>query len=269
MPTRPDLLSLQGAFARNALDDIDAAGVEPAPPPLLLESVAARGVPVERRLAIHRNHYATSLVESLAGIFAATRALVGPGYFDAFARRFVRATPPRGPCLFEYGAGFPEALAAGPGMAGHGYVAAVARLEWAMHESFHAPAGPSLAPSRLTSVPSDAMTDIRLRLHATARLFQADFPVDRLWRAALDGAAEAALLQGPAATVLLIRPDLDVEMHGLEPGTHALLAALAGGATLGQAAAAAMEAETGFDFGAVLQWALVQGVFADVIEPGQ
>jgi len=263
MPHSADLADLQREFRQNALSDIDAAGVEPPAPAMLVAEIVADGLAPERRLAIHRNHYATTLVEALGGIFEAARALVGADYFEAFARRHARARPPAGPCLFEYGAALPDALADAPGMADHGYVADVARLEWAMHESFHAPAAAALSPTRLTATPSDRLADVRLTLHPTVRLIAADFPVDALWRAARSGDVSPDDLKGPPAWLVLSRPAFDVSMEGASVGQYRLLAALSDGASLGQAVEAAAAVDETFDFGETLGDCLRQGVFAD------
>lgn len=258
----PELARLQRGFRANALQDIDAAGAPP-PPSDLTGAIVAAGVPPERRLAIHRNHYATTLVDALAGIFEATRALLGGAYFDAFARRFARANPPCSPCLFEYGAALPAALAVAPGMAEHGYAADLARLEWAMHESFHAPAAPALAPSRLSALPADKIGDVRLRPRPSLRLVNAGFPVDDLWRQARAGDVEPGVLAGPPVWLLLLRPDFDVAMERTTEALYMLTTELAAGAALAEAAEKAAAQVEGFDFGATLGDCLTGGVFAD------
>jgi len=257
-----DLERLQLGFRDNALLSDAAAKNGPTPPDLaaLAAGIVANGLPAERRLAVHRNHFAATLVGSLGEIFEATRALFGETFFDAFALRFARSAPPRSPCHFEYGADFPAALAAAPELADHAYGAALARLEWAMHESFHAPAAPALNPTRLAAAPADRVGDVRLRLHPTLRILAAPFPVDDLWRGARGGEVSPDMLQGPETCLLLLRPDMDVRMERISGGLFALLEMLAGGATLGQAASSA-----NFDFGETLGDGLGRGVFADEI----
>lgn len=259
----PELARLQHGYRENALADPPPdATPTPVPPADLLGAILANGVDPERRLAIHRNHFATTLTEALAGVFEATRALVGPAYFDSAALRFARAHPPTSPCLFEYGDAFPAYIQAAPGMEDHGYVAHVARLEWAMHESFHAPAAPPLNPTRLAAVPPNDLAGVRLAAHPTLRLVSAPFPVARLWRSALDGAVDADALSGPADHLILTRREADVALEEIAPAMYSLIEAIIGGATLGEAAAiAAADAE--FDFGDALGACLSIGVFAD------
>ena len=236
---QPDLSTLQADFRATVLADIGADGTEPKPPEALLAAVNANGIPPERHLAIHRNHFATTLIDSLGGVFEATRALLRPEFFDAFAKHYVRAHPPSTPGLFEYGEAFPDALAAAPGLADHGYVIDVAQLEWAMHESFHAPAAPALQPTRLTALPADQVGDAVLMAHPTVRLIQAAFPVHALWRGALDNAVDGDMLQGEPAHLMLSRPSLDVELAPLSPATYSFLSALFAGQSIGTAAGTA------------------------------
>jgi len=263
MPPEQDTLArLQADFGWNAL----APGA--APPPALEAAIRPAGVPAARRLAIHRNHFATTLVEALGGVFEATRALLGADYFDGFALRFARAAPPAGPCLFEYGADLPAALAAAPELADHGYAADVARLEWAMHESFHAPAAALLQPATLGAVPADRVADARLALHPTLRLVLAPFPVDALWRGARAGEVAPEMLTGPSVRLLLLRPEVDVRMERIDIGMYSLLCEIAAGAALGAAAQPAAASLDAFDFGETLGECLRQGVFAGDIRFG-
>jgi len=268
---QPNLSTLQADFRATVLEDTGADGAEPAPPAALLAAVNANGIPPERRLAIHRNHFATTLIDALGGIFEATRALLGPEFFDAFAKCYVRAHPPSTPGLFEYGEAFPDALANTPGLADHGYVIDVARLEWAMHESFHAPAAPALQPSRLTALPADQIGDALLEAHPTVRLIQATFPVHALWRGALDNAVDGDMLHGEPAHLILSRPNLDVELAPLAPAAYAFVNALFAGQSIGQAAGTGASAGTTtgeFDLGETLGACLAQTVFADVVNTG-
>ena len=256
----PDIVQLQNGFRANALRlDADAM-----PPPAafaaLRDAIRDDGIPAEQRLAIHRNHFAVTLVDALGGVFDATRVLLGADFFDAFALRFARAAPPTGPCLFEYGADFPAALAMAPELAEHGYAAALARLEWAMHASFHAPAAVALNPTRLAAVPSDKVGGVRLRPHPTLRLIAAEFQVDALWRGVRAGDVAPAMLAPAPTHILLLRPTLDVELERVAPSLYKLIETLAGGANLAAAAAS-----VDCDFSETLGDGLGRGVFADEI----
>src|SRR5438445_13075963 len=84
------------------------------------------------RVAVYRHHVLTSLTAALEATFPVVVRLVDVRFFRYAADRYVRAHPPGGPCLFEYGASVPEFLAAFPPCRHLVYLADVARLEWAM-----------------------------------------------------------------------------------------------------------------------------------------
>jgi hypothetical protein len=97
---------------------------------LLDPALLVGGARPAARLAIHRRHYETSLVNALLGKFPATAWLVGEKFVAAAARQFIREHPPQAPCIAEYGEEFPQFLAARPGADGVPYLQDFATLEW-------------------------------------------------------------------------------------------------------------------------------------------
>lgn len=98
----------------------------------------AGAVPAEARLQIYRNHYTITLTDALAATYPVVHRLVGEGFFNQAARRFVRMAPPASPCLFDYGAGFGDFLATLREAAALPYLADVARFEWALNLAYQA-----------------------------------------------------------------------------------------------------------------------------------
>ena len=257
-----DLIALQADFRTNALAHAGVDGAPPHPPTPLVAAIRADGIPAASRLNIHRNHYAVTLTDALAGIYGATRALVGAAYFDSLALRYARAHPPVSPCLFEYGAGLARALADGPGMAEHAYAIDVARLEWAMHESLHAPAAAALTPGRMAAVPEGDLPNVRLTPHPTLRLLRAPFPVHRLWQGVQAGDVGPNLLSGQAACLALWRPGFDVLLEAMDAPTFRTWTRLAASLPLGDVAAAAAD-EGDADWSQGLGLGLRLGLFAE------
>jgi len=88
------------------------------------------GTRPERRLAIHQRHYAASLTRALIERFPATVWLIGSDLVTHAAQAFIRAQPPSGPCIAEYGEAFPRYLGAFATDADLPYLAQFAELEW-------------------------------------------------------------------------------------------------------------------------------------------
>src|SRR3989442_7459113 len=112
------------------------------------------GVNASARLAIYRHHVLTSLTAALEATFPVVCRLVDRRFFGWLADSYVRAHPPAGPCLFEYGADLPEFIATVPACAPLPWLADMARLEWAAYLARPATAAVPLEPAALWTPPS-------------------------------------------------------------------------------------------------------------------
>lgn len=256
------LPELQAAF-REAI-------LEATVPEALAALVEPGGIAPERRLAIYRNNSFVTLAAALKATYPAVCRLVHERFFDYAADAFIRAHPPRSPCLAAYGAAFADFLAGFPPARRLAYLPDLARLEWAVNEAWHAPDAPPLDPAAIAALPPTRYPDLRFRLHPTCRLLESVWPVEEIWRANRDEAAAAAAgsidLEAGGCRLLLHRREEDVLMRRLDPPGFAFLLALRDGTTLADAyeAAAAVGA---FDPTAALRDHLAGGIFAGLAEP--
>src|SRR5207248_8885815 len=160
---------------------------------------------------------------ALEATFPVVVRLVDARFFRYAADRYVRAHPPAGPCLFEYGASFPEFLAAFPPCRQLVYLADVARLEWAMNVALHAADAAPLTAEAMRALAPGAVGDLALDLHPSVRLLRSPWPVDRIWRANQPGAGDDVVaLDAGGACVQVWRRDDDVVMRPLTPAALAL-----------------------------------------------
>lgn len=257
MPTLLDLQDAMRAQLFVAEPPADGAGA--------LCHIRGDGIAVASRLQVHRNHIRISLTAALAGIYGAVEAMVGSEFFRAAAHAFIVEQPPRDPVLHTYGGGFAEFLADFPPAASLPYLPDLARLEWAMHRSFHAADEPPLTADALGAVPADALANLVLRPRADAGLLASVWPVDALWQAARQpegGALERIDLNGGGASILLLRQEYDVRMWRVPAGEWHWLAAFAAGQGMGEAAAAAAAADPQFALADALSVNLQRGTFA-------
>lgn len=259
----PTLLEVQQAF-RDALLTREGEAVEAA-----TGLIAPDGLDASARLQIHRNHVFLTLGDALAGLYPAVHAMVGEGFFRAAARRFIAAQPPRQPSLYAFGGELAAFLEGFEPASGLPYLPDLARLEWAMHESFHARDEPALNAADLARLPAEALEGLVLRLRADARLVRSAWPVARLWQAASAGDGEAvAAIDARLAPdhLLVLRDGLDARLWELSAGEWHWLAACAKGQGLGAAAEAGLAADPGFDLAAALTPNLQRGSFAPLSE---
>ncbi|HEX9821907.1 MAG TPA: DNA-binding domain-containing protein [Methylomirabilota bacterium] len=243
------------AGVRSAMLDGDVRAVAPA--------VRADGVGAAARLAVYRHHVFTSLTAVLESTYPVIARLVDLRFFRYAADRYIREQPPAGPCLFEYGASFPDFVAAFPPSRRLAYLPDVARLEWAMTVAVHAPDVPPVEPDALRALPAPA-------LHSSVTLLTSPWPIDAIWRANQPGAAEAAVdLEGGGVRLQVWRAGDEAVFRALAPADFAFRDALRRAGRLEAAAEAALAADPGAPLAALVRQLLDERVLvASGARPG-
>ncbi len=259
----PDLAALQTEM-RNVL--LGGTGAT------LAGAILDDGMPVAERLDVYRNNTFVSLKTALKSAFPAVCRLVDERFFLYAADEFIRAAPPRQACLFAYGEGFAEFLAAFPPCQHLPYLADVARLEWLMQRASHAADAVPLKPDALAAVGEIHVSNLTFRLEPSLGLLASPWPADRIWRANRPGAAgdpEVDLGSG-AVRIEVRRLGDDVVMRALDPPTFVFRTALALGGRLESAAEAALETSPDFDLSAAFGDLFREGAVVgfDLASPG-
>ena len=257
---RPDALPLapdwRGAFTPGLLDARRAA-------PPGVRAHAGKGV--VRRYNVYRNNVMASLVAALAAIYPAVQSIVGNECFGVLAREYIRATPPSSPLLFEYGRGFAAFIAAHQVGRAQPVLADVARIERAWLDAYHAADAPVLGAEALAAVEPAALARLRLRAHPAARIVRSRHAaLDWFTHHRAPGEACMPTPGGAAQDTLITRPGQEVIASRLPAGGAVFLAALIGGAALGEAAEAAWADEPAFDLELNLAGLLSAGVFTGI-----
>ncbi|MCW8914395.1 MAG: DNA-binding domain-containing protein [Magnetovibrio sp.] len=221
----PTLAELQSAMRAVSL------GGDAAP---LAGVIIGDGFSTQERLSIHRNNTTILLGESLGATFRIVKALVGDEFFANLTRQYIRTNPPTAPCLFEYGANFPEFLGHTPSLAELPYIEDVARLEWLWNESFHAPAAPVMTTADLGAIGADDLNALVLNPHPSLRLITSPYPLKQIWDLHQCDADPEALvnLDDGENHLVLVRSQLDVQIIELGAGGFTLASCLADGACL-------------------------------------
>ncbi|HEX4377309.1 MAG TPA: DNA-binding domain-containing protein [Steroidobacteraceae bacterium] len=180
-----------------------------APRPDLPSADAATDAKSTERYAIYRHTCLTTLINALRLNFPAVRLLVGDEFFEGAAAQFVSAQPPTSAYLNDYGASFAAFLAQFPPAAGISYLSDVARLEWAVSRSLHAPDSASLDPAALSALDPSQMSAVRFHPRPGVCLLRLNAPADEIWRAVLSGdeVAMAAVKLGNRPVYLLVERD--------------------------------------------------------------
>lgn len=219
-----------------------------------------------QRLSVYRNNVFAGLSEALRDGFPVVHRLVGGDFFDAMAREFIRRHPPQSGCLLGYGAAFPEFVERFEAARRLLYLPDVARLEWAYHESFHAPDAVPAVPADLATLAASHYREVRLRLHPAVRLLASNWPVLRIFGVNQPdhaGDSTVDLDREGSCRVLVARPGMDVAFHPLTPGEFVFLSALGRDAGLTGAFEEAIASDSGFDLTEALMRGFGRGVFSD------
>lgn len=213
----------------------------------LADPHAASPVADTRGFAVHRNNRAYGLIEAMRAQFPAVARLMGREVFADVALAFVRQHPPRSPVMARIGLQFADFIR-GAGIAqAHRFLPDVAHVEYAMAIAQHAADDPVLRIEALQCIDANRLPDVCFSLHAAAFVVQSAFPVVTICSENRSDAEPAGNIDWRAEDALVTRPAFNVQVRILPPGGAAFVEALAHGATLGDAAASAIEAQPEFD----------------------
>lgn len=218
------------------------------------------GAPATKRFDVYRNNVVVSLIDALASRYPIIQMLVGEEFFRAMAREFVTAHPPTSPVMLGYGQGFPSFLANFPPIASLPYLPDVARLENARRTAYHAVDTAPIDPSILETIPQEQFEVVTFETHPSLALIQSDFAVKSIWHANSQGTALEVPIDTPES-VMICRPQMDVEVRSLPDGAFAFLTEIENGRTLGEAAQAGLLASPVFDLANALTGALSAQIF--------
>ena len=200
-----------------------------------------QGRPAGRRFAVYRNNVASSLVDALEAGFPSVFKLLGAENFRPLARLFARETPPNSPLLFQYGAEFPAFLAGIPALSRFPYLPAMAKLDQALRESYHAADNTPFSLENIASQPFDTLT---FHFAPSARILAVDHPVFSIWTHLQTG---APIRENAPETVLIARADFTPAPHLLAPAEAAFVTALTQGQPLGLAHESTLAHHPDFD----------------------
>jgi Putative DNA-binding domain len=228
--------------------------------------IVGDGLTPAARVQVYWNHVFSSLTEALEVTYPVVCRLVDRRFFGFAADRYIRSHPPAGPCLFEYGATFPDFLETFPPCAGNPYLGDVARLEWAMNAALHAEEAAPIDPVALRAVPTDDVGRLIFRFEPSATWLRSRWPVDRIWQANQAGAdTDAAVdLAAGGVTLEIRRQDDVVSLRRLDSVEFEFRVALGRGSTLEMAAGSALAEDPGFDVATALRTLLGEALLTSL-----
>ncbi len=252
----PPLREMQAAFGEALL----GGPVEPA-----VAHILGDGLTPEARVDIYRHHVFATLTAALQATFPVVCRLVHERFFGYAADQYIRAHPPTGPCLFEYGSSFPAFLASFEPCRPLQYLPDVAQLEWALNIATHADEMVPLDLAEISRFPVEDLPRLTLRLDPSLSLVTSTWPIAQIWRANQLDADTNTNVDLPSGGVFLEVRRLgdDAVFRPLDPATHAFRSALSRQCCLAEATGAAFESDNAFELSQALRALFAEGFAVD------
>ncbi len=219
------------------------------------------------RLKIYRNNIFSSLIGTLLDSYPVIVELTGEDFTKSLIRAFILDNPPQEACLSRYGgalATFIESFAPAKTLP---YLPDVARLEWAMNESYYAPDDSPLTLADLQNMPPEILADMALPLRSSSRFLTSNWPLIALHDFCIkEGREESETLnlhQG-GCHLMVYRPALTAEIVPLEAAEYTFLLNMGAKKSLGDTLEITLRSFPDFDFQACLQKHIALETFADL-----
>jgi len=244
------LSEVQDLFARTMLAPPEA--VE-APEASIAALFTAAPDVLPERLQIYRNTIVGTLTDLLLATYPMVKALTGEDFATVMLRSYVLSYPPHEACLARYGGGVSDFIGSFAPAADIKYLPDVARLEWAINESYYAVDDTALSPLELLEVQPDQLSDLKLQPRASVRLIKSNWPLESIRTFCNEKNPGKLDLNGEGAQLLIYRPELTVEIIPLGADEYALFDVLMAGLPLGAAIEKTLAAFPPFDFGKIFQ----------------
>ena len=204
---------------------------------------------VASRFAVYRNNVWVARLEAVAALFPVLARLVGDEFLAGLTRRFFAEGPPTSPVIHEWATPFVAWARASEDLAEWPWIADVAALEAAWLAAHDAEDATPLAPADLAGLSPARLATSRARLHPSLTLLASPFAVGSIWAAHQGDAVPDDVDADAPETVLVARPDADVHVVVLAPAEAAFVTALVAGASVIDAAEAALDVDPVFDVG--------------------
>jgi hypothetical protein len=213
---------------------------------LVSARIAVAGARPASRLAIYRNNTFISLTEALQATFPVVARVVDERFFRFLASAYIKARPPREPCLADYGATFAGFVADFEPCRQLPYLPDLARLEWAVNEASLEAEEKPVSRAAVASVDPLALAACIPKLQPSVRLVVSRWPVLDIWRANQSEVVQPLTLERKATRVLVRRKGEGVTLDTHSRGRFRFLHATANGAAIGDALSAALARDPQF-----------------------
>ncbi|MES9854479.1 MAG: DNA-binding domain-containing protein [Candidatus Thiodiazotropha sp. L084R] len=253
----PLLAELQRSFC-------DALRSSEPPDSALLDALPNDGLALQR-FQVYRNNFIVLNGDAVADMFPVIKRLVGDEAFRMLATAYVRKHPPMERILLLYGEAFPDFLQSIPELSSLPYLADVARLEFAWTAAYHAADAEVLQAQHISGLDDSAFESLMLKPHPSIQFLESEYPVYRIWETnQSDDQDEQVSLDEGSCRLVVIRPEMEVEVREVSTGAFIFLKQLHASVTVGEAYEHTVQFDPEFDLQAFFQLHLLDGTFCSL-----
>lgn len=135
-----------------------------------------------KRFEIYRASLNASLTNAMADIYPVIKKLVGEKFFQTMTQQYVLHYPSQHGDVHLYGEYFADFVSDFPPAQALVYLPDMARLEWMLHQSFHAADAVVVDITRLAALSAAELALPVFLLHPSLQLLQSEFPVQKIWQ---------------------------------------------------------------------------------------
>jgi hypothetical protein len=225
-------------------------------PPARLASVIEPSptLTAAERVGIYHGMYRLRMAEALETDYPGLAHFVGPDEWAKVASGYVTAHPSTSYTLNVLGRRLPEWLKAHDDLRHRAFCADLARLEWAVCESFDAEDAPRLEPGVIESLAPEDWPEARLVPSPALRLVRLGWNAGEWLDTAKDEAHRHPRPRRQAGFVVVFRQELAVYRREVGRAAFALLSDLAAGRRVGRAVGLALRRREAPDSATLARW---------------
>lgn len=241
-----------------------AAGLFDPDAPAPAGVVDPNGTPAPKRYSVYKNNVVVSYLDALAAAYPACKNLVGETFFNAIGRSYLQKVPPKSQLMILFGEGFSDFVKDYPPALQAPFLPDIAKLERAWRLAYHSADIAPISAEKLGTLPTDELGEATITFLPSVALVRSGFPVFSLWHAATNQHSLDGIDPQHAETTLIVRPDLQVDVHNIAIEFAAPIQALLAGETLNRAAETGLIENSNFDFSAMLSLLIQTGSIANI-----
>ncbi len=218
---------------------------------LMAHDIDSHDISAQGLMGIYQSSAIANITHALSLTYPVIEKLVGKDFFRATCRQFIRDVWPKTANMDDYGGEFPEFLSEFEHAKHLVYLADVARLEWAFHQSSLADNSSITDWSTLAKVTD--ILQLQFVLAPSYRLIHSAYPIDKIWQLNQDNALPDIEVDfsrdddtNNSTYLVLIRPELKTLIVPITHGEFEFLQCFERKKTFEQAIIVATSKQEGF-----------------------